>query len=171
MKWLALPLTVLTKVVSNREWQKSQDQHPCHRWKPTWVTFVFLIHSSHDKFLLWRIQRAVVKSSHHVCGFTEEKSYITSMTLTVHTWTPGKTPTNVLSVKEGKLRTKVCLCHLVTFLNQTHIFEWCVVECGSTNRHHSDTRSSIMGDNVPPHIQSDIETSAKSLGLTTTVQI
>lgn len=81
MKWLALPSTVSTKVVSNREWQKSQDQHPCHRWKPTWVTSVFLIHSSHDKFLLWRTQRSVVKFSHHVCGFTEEKSYITSMTL------------------------------------------------------------------------------------------
>ena len=36
--------------------------------------------------------------------------------------------------------------------------------------HQAKTRSSIKGDNVPPHIQSRIEASTKSLSLTTTTR-
>lgn len=36
--------------------------------------------------------------------------------------------------------TKVCKCHLVTFLNQTYVSDWCVIRRGSKNTHHKDTR-------------------------------
>ena len=33
---------------------------------------------------------------------------------------------------------KVCGCYSVTFLNQTLIFDWCVVRRGSKYKHHKD---------------------------------
>ena len=34
--------------------------------------------------------------------------------------------------------SKVCGCYSVTFLNWTPVFHWCVVRCGSKNKHYKD---------------------------------
>ena len=42
-------------------------------------------------------------------------------------------------ILKSNILNKVCGCYLVTFLNQTAIFDWCVVRWGSRNNHHKDT--------------------------------
>ena len=40
---------------------------------------------------------------------------------------------------------EVCGCYLVTFPNQTPIFDWCVFRWGSKNKHHEDTSLKEVG--------------------------
>ena len=46
---------------------------------------------------------------------------------------------DVINFLSTLIECKVCRCYLLTFLTQIPIFGWCVVRCGSKNKHHKDT--------------------------------
>ena len=71
-------------------------------------------------------------SSHGTCFSSVTLGYLKRKCVSVSRRRISKTlKSNILN--------KVCGCYLVTFLNQTAIFDWCVVRWGSRNNHHKDT--------------------------------
>ena len=52
------------------------------------------------------------------------------------------------------LATTVCECYLVTFLNWTSLFDWCVTSQGSKNKDHKDT----CLKNIGLHLQKKMTT-------------
>ena len=45
------------------------------------------------------------------------------------------------------LSSKLCgmCCCAITFLNQTHVIDWCMLQGGSKNKHHNDTSLKEIG--------------------------
>ena len=113
----------------------------------TWyLSYQMKLNSQHKRSICTNSCEA---SSHGTCFSSVTLGYLKRKCVSV-------SRRRIPKILKSNILNKVCGCYLVTFLNQTAIFDWCVVRWGSRNNHHKDTcfkRVRTMSSNWPntPH--------------------